>query len=255
MADALEPLLPVDQLFDARGTVDQEGGAPVWMPHHQGDVFSGVSMPGVDSSDENYAMLFMHPCTMRNGVVLKPNVTVIRVRQHSARKRLLDQPADWADNFKVMPLPDMLGNGTDTFFADFMSIATVNSKMLDRANRVARFSLPGRAQFQQRIIYHMTRFAPSVDVLESATAAVEEELALQEDWVGASMRAAGDGRGDVDSSEAAFDAYMSSATEISPLTRADNELLESSSRRELMDSKYQRRVSAEVRTYIARTFP
>lgn len=254
MADALEPLLPIDELFDARGAVGQDGSAPIWMPHHQGDVFSGVSMPGVDDAGENFAMLFMHPCTMRNGVALKPNVTVIRVRQHPVRKRLLDQPSDWDDNYKVMPLPDMLGNGKDTFFADFMAIATVDSTSLNRASRVSRFSLPGRAQFQQRVIYHMTRFAPSVDVLELATAAVEEELALQEDWVSASMRSTGEGEDEILSGEAEFDAYMTNTTSVLPLTRSDQELLATTSRRGLLDSKYQRRISAEVRSEIARRF-
>lgn len=256
MADVLDPILPVEHLFDSRGSFNTEGGSPIWVPHHQGDVFSQISMPGLEDTEDNFAMLFMHPCTMRNGAVLRPKVTMIRVEKHVSRKRILDQPEDWNTKFKVMPLPDMLGSGVGTYYADFMSIATVDSSLLDRRNRIARLSLPGRAQFQQRIIFHMTRFAPSVHILEEATAAVEEELSLQEDWVGESVRFSSSSQDDIERSEKEFDEYLSDTSSVTPLKISDNSMLERISRRDLLGVRsYQRRVSAEIRIEIDTRFP
>lgn len=256
MADELDPLLPVENLFDSRGLFNTEDGTSLWIPHHQGDVFSQVSMPGVEDNEENFAMLFMHPCTMRNGATLKSKVTVIKVLRHASRKRILDKAEDWDRNFKAMPLPDMLGEGVGTFYADFMSIATVGSEVLDRKNRVARLSLPGRAQFQQRIIYHMTRFAPSVDVLEDATVAVEEELSLQEDWVAAAVRNSSSDQVAIQTGENEFDEYLSEPSNLKPLKMADTEILMNKSRREMLGIKsYRRRVASEIRKEIDSRFP
>lgn len=253
MADGLDPLLPVEQLFDARGLFDTDGGAPTWAPHHQGDVFSDISMPGLADTEDNFAMLFMHPCTMRNGVALKPNVTMIRVVKHPSRKRVRDKPEDWENNFKAMPLPDMLGTGEGTYYADFMSIATVESTELDRTRRVARLSLDGRSQFQQRIIFHMTRFAPSVDLLEEATAAVELELSLQEDWVGASVQFENGNYDEIETSEVEFDAYLSAATN-ALLKPADQARLKEFSRRDLLNTRYRRHITREITKEIAARF-
>ena len=252
MADSLEPLLSVEDLFDGQGSVGSEGSVPTWLPHHQGDVFSGVEMPGVDSTDDNYAMLFMHPCTMRAGAALRPAVTVIRVLRHPSR-RLLDRAQDWQANYKVMPLPDMLGNGSETYFADFMSLGTVASEVLDRSRRVARLSLSGRTQFQQRIIYHITRLAPSTDRLEEVTSDVEDELSLQEEWVARAISGLeSPSNEDLSIAEASFEEYLSSPTDsIKPIEISDDTLLATSPRRKLLGSRYKRRVMAEVRKRIA----
>lgn len=251
MADRLEPLLPVEHLFDHQGEPLDAKGPAVWLPHHQGDVFSDVPMPGIVDAEPNFAMLFMHPCTMRSGVALKPKVTVIKVSKHASQKRLLDQPGDWNNNFKAMPLPDMLGDNQGTYFGDFMSVSTIDAKELDRTKRVARLSLAGRAQFQQRIIFHLTRFAPSVDRLEEVTVAVEEELALQEEWVGAAVDR--DRNAPIDAicdHESSFDEYLRQHATVSPMRSSDAILLETKSRRDLLDTRYLRRVVAEVRQHI-----
>jgi hypothetical protein len=169
----LDDLEPVDRLYDYRGRV------PAWLPYQQGDVFSDVSMPGRDVGP---AMLFLHPCTMRQGTRLRDRLTVVRVTTESTRK-VLDDAARWAGRNKVMPLPDLLADQTSTHVADFMEIATVTADQLPRSSRIAQLSLRGRLQMQQRIVFHLTRYAPMLDDLELATESVELEAQQQADWV------------------------------------------------------------------------
>jgi len=169
----LDDLAPVADLYDYRGRV------PAWLPYQQGDVFSDVAMPGQDAG---LAMLFLHPCTMRQGTRLRDRLTVVRVTSESTRK-VLDEPAHWVGRNKVMPLPDLLADQASTHVADFMEIATVTAAELPRASRVAQLSLTGRLQMQQRVVFHLTRYAPKLDDLERATESVELEAQQQADWV------------------------------------------------------------------------
>jgi len=169
----LDELAPVDNLYDYRGTV------PAWLPYQQGDVFRDVEIPGFEPG---FAMLFLHPCSMRQGTRLRDRLTVVRVIVESGR-RVLDEPAHWAGRNKVMPLPDLLGEGASTHVADFMELGTVTAAQLPRSSRVAQLSITGRLQMQQRIVFHLTRYAPHVDALEQATVSVELEAQQQADWV------------------------------------------------------------------------
>lgn len=100
MADVLEPLMPPSELYEyRRGT---EGEVPGWLPYAQGDVFEGVLIPGIAEDGSGLAMLFMHPCTMREGAVLRELVTVVAVEPVSSKKVLSD-PGRWANRNKVMP--------------------------------------------------------------------------------------------------------------------------------------------------------
>ncbi len=169
----LDDLAPVDELYDYRVLV------PAWLPYQQGDVFSEVAMPGQGAG---LAMLFLHPCTMRQGTRIRDRLTVVRVAPESPRK-VLDDAGHWAGRNKVMPLPDLLADRASTHVADFMEIATVTADELPRASRVAQLSLRGRLQMQQRIVFHLTRYAPHLDDLERATESVELEAQQQADWV------------------------------------------------------------------------
>jgi hypothetical protein len=204
----LDPLPPADDIFDYRGVAGADDDAPpVWLPHHQGDVFTGVSVPGIDEPGD-MAMLFLHPCTMRRGATLKPQTTVICVRPTS-RKKVVDRADHWASQFSVMPLPDLLGRHGDTHAADFMLMGTVRSELLDRTNRVATLSTLGRGLLQQRIIHHLTRYCPRLDELAAATATVQTEIELQSDWVEASCQIAGDeDAATVAAAEATFEEFM-----------------------------------------------
>lgn len=181
----LDDLPPVDSLYDYRGQV------PTWLPYQQGDVFRDVAIPGLEPG---LAMLFMHPCTMRQGTQLRDRLTVVHVKLESPKK-VLSAPAHWSGHNKVMPLPDLLGDRRSTHTADFMEIATVTAAELPRASRVAQLSLTGRLHMLHRIVFHLTRYAPKTDDLERATEALELEAQQQADWVQA-------GCGDNDSTPA-----------------------------------------------------
>lgn len=186
MVESLAPLVSVDELYDYRGPEP----VPLWSPYHQGDVFRDVELPGlppIDDARERLAMLFLHPCTMRDGPGIREFVTVVRVKQKSARKIVSDS-AYWEKRYKVMPLPDLLADGHSTHEADFLELATVASAALPRAQRVAQLSAHGRLLMQQRLVFHLTRHAPSLDVLAEATAHVETEAQGQADWVEAGLR-------------------------------------------------------------------
>jgi len=206
MADRLEPLLSPEELFDYRQC--SEGGVPFWLPYSQGDVFEQVVMPGIENDEPGLAMLFMHPCTMREGARLREAVTAVRVTFNDSR--VLPKPGTWANRNKLMPLPDLFGNGESTYVADFMLLGTVQSASLDRARRVSQLSAEGRLILQQRLIFHLTRHAPSVDVLQEASHSLELELQAQTDWMEeANKRGLIGSSEDVDEQEVVFDEYMS----------------------------------------------
>jgi hypothetical protein len=78
------------------------------------------------------------------------------------------------------------------------------------SRRVSQLSAEGRLILQQRLIFHLTRHAPSVDVLQEASHGLELELQAQTDWMEEAFK-----RGlllsaeDVEQQEVAFDEYMS----------------------------------------------
>lgn len=199
-----EPLDP-ELLYDYRGVPPQSGSPPLWLPHHQGDVYRGVDIPGIDDCPERLALLFLHPCTARAGAVLLPRVTVLAVRHaHTKVKPRLDH-----NNFAIMALPDLLGTGAGTWRADFLSVGMIASNLLDRHQRVATLTEDGRLALQQRIVNHFTRFKPSLTELAEGTRAVEAEVTLQADWSDAACQAAG--RTDLPTivqAERDFDAYL-----------------------------------------------
>ena len=223
MADRLEPLLPPDELFDYRQ--GSEDGVPFWLPYSQGDVFDQVVMPGIGNNEPGLAMLFMHPCTMREGARLREAVTSVRVTFHDSR--VLPKPGTWANRNKLMPLPDLFGSGEGTYVADFMLLGTVPSTSLERARRVSQLSAEGRLILQQRLIFHLTRHAPSVDVLQEASHGLELELQAQTDWMEeAFKRSLLRSPEDVEQQEVAFDDYMGqpmdstdSDAEVRPVSR------------------------------------
>lgn len=206
----LDPLPPVDDLFDYRGASGTAAAPPLWLPHHQGDVFENVEIPGLTygPDEPRLALLFLHPCTMRRGAVLKGAVTMVKVSRLTSKVRA--QPTFWATRFAEMPLPDLAGTGQNTHGGVFLEIGTVQSGELHRGRRVATLSLHGRTIMQQRIINHFTRLVPTLDELQQATRAVETEIELQADWVEAACKKSG-GIADVavQKAEADFDGYMS----------------------------------------------
>ena len=209
MVTRLAPLVPAGELYDYHGP----GGVPLWSPYQQGDVFAGITtlgLPATPEASQGLVMLFMHPCTMREGARVRELLTVIQVKLMSAKK-VLDDPDWWENRNKVMPLPDLDGGGESTHFADFMEISTIPSALLLRTQRIAQLSAYGRVLMQQRIVFHLTRYPPHPDDLAASVAHIEVEAQNQADWVEAgtrSLNASGVQLPDVERLEGEFQAFL-----------------------------------------------
>lgn len=195
------------KFYEYRGEPGAEGAPPIWLPVHQGDVYRGLAVPGIDPPDSEppMAMVFMHPCVMRKGAVLTERVTVFRVRLETKRKRPYER---FADNFSVMPLPDLLANGAGVHFAEFRMVGTVPGSALDRTKRVMSLTREGRLLLQQRVVHHFTRHAPPLSDFRTRTRAVEREVELLADWWEAACDSNGETSAVVAEAEKRFDEYL-----------------------------------------------
>ena len=194
-----------DTLYDARDTAQ----IPLSLPFNQGDVFRDVPVPAVLGGGSGQAMLFMHPCTMRQGVALRDVQTVVLVTQRSPSKVI--GPDHWHKWLRVMPLPDLNGDHQSSHAGEFMSIWSVAASDVPRSQRVAQLSHQGRLILQQRLICHLTRYAPDLRVVDRATRPVSEEILLQGDWVAAALSALGVDSPDmatIEGLERLFDDFM-----------------------------------------------
>ncbi|MGV9395651.1 hypothetical protein [Streptomyces sp. NPDC003668] len=211
MGAQLNAVPGTDQLYEYRGVLGaSEDAPPRFLPYHQGDVFSGVDLPGLPQYD--HAMLFLHPCTMRRGSQLTPEVTVIGVKVKSAKKVMTGPEAwekHWSKTFSVMPLPDMYCGGHGTHVAEFMKMATVPSTALARDRRVATLSAEGRLYLLQRAFYHFSRAVIPLGDLRASMRPVEREIELQTDWVESCCDQQGSLTDEVIAeAELAFDAFL-----------------------------------------------
>lgn len=206
----LEDLPAAADLYEYRSTDD--GGVPIWLPYNQGDVFGGVPLLGLTGEQgSGYGMLFLHPCTMRQGRAMAPRATVLHVRTVSAKKPL-DEPRHWNRKYSAIPLPDFSGNGADALEADLLTMTTVQTNALTRVNRVAQLSEIGRSHMLHRVIFHLTRMSVPTQVLLGATARVQAEVQLQGDWTASAFAANGGLTLDqVEVVEAAFQAELDRA--------------------------------------------
>lgn len=150
---------------------------------------------------------------MREGVALRSHLTVVRVKRKS-RKKVLDGPEHWQGVNKVMPLPNLRGDGTSAHFADFMEISTIASNRLPCKSRVAQLSAEGRVLMQERIVFHLTRYAPHLDNIAAATKPVEVEAQMQADFAQAGCLArAGEDIETVEQFEAEFQKYLGAGSD------------------------------------------
>lgn len=188
--EQLEPRPPAAELYDYRQA--DEGGIPIWLPHNQGDVFKDVELDDGPQGANGYAMLFLHPCTMRGSQgALIGRMTVIEVVPKSVKKPM-DEPHYWRHHTTVIPLPDFSGTGNDAYEANLLNMRTVPTSLLSRENRIAVFSDAGRSHMLHRIIFHLTRHAVPTEVLQTSTKRVQTELQLQGDWTMRAWQRCGD---------------------------------------------------------------
>lgn len=226
MGAQLDPVPGTGQLYAYRGVLGSDEDAPPrFLPYHQGDVFAGVELPGLPAYD--HAMLFLHPCTMRRGAQLAPEVTVIGVSLKSPKKVMTGPEywdRHWSKIFAEMPLPDMYGRGVGTHVAEFMKMATVPSEVLARDQRVSTLSAEGRLHLLQRAFHHFSRSITKLGDLRAGMRPVEREIELQTDWVEAACDQFGSEADEVIAeAEMTFDAFLSADNRREDLRSGESE--------------------------------
>lgn len=176
--------------------------APASRPLLTGDVVAGVSIPGLEDG-AGYGIVMTHPCAMRkDGVLLADRIFVARVREYQNV-----QLSKWASShFKVMPLPGLPGSFQVQPAAMFNEASLVRSDALKLSGRVACLSEYGINLLQQRLVYHLTRFAVPTPKLHQVSAQVFREVELQEEWVTAAI----DGEVDVLTAQKDFHEWLRS---------------------------------------------
>ncbi|WP_278262995.1 hypothetical protein [Nocardia sp. AG03] len=125
-------------LYEMRSTDVTE-----FRPYFTGDI--------LEFPDASRAILVQHPCALRNGVELLPNLMTVRVVEASGKPR-----SDWhKESPKLMPLPELL---PETFHvARFTDLSITPSKQIETSTRIAILSAFGVNLLMQRWVYHNTR--------------------------------------------------------------------------------------------------
>ncbi|WP_030255944.1 MULTISPECIES: hypothetical protein [Streptomyces] len=155
---------------------------PASRPLMQGDVFSGVVLPGL-GEEPQLAQLVMHPCQMRQGPNLRPRISLVPLK--ASPQRIVS--ADWRKSIRIMPLPELHGPGTASYKADLCEPSPVPSAALDPAMRLASLSDDGVLLLQQRLVMGATRVHLSLDRFHEQMAPTFTEMELQEEWAEAAL--------------------------------------------------------------------
>lgn len=209
--DALDPFPGIDEFYEYRGVAGSEEAPPIWLPFHQGDVFCGLDVPGLEAPPadtdpaDRLVMVFMHPCVMRRGAVLSERITVFRVRRETKKQKPYE---NYAAHYSTMPLPDLLGTGAGVHLGEFQMVGTVSGSDLNRTNRIMSLTKEGRLLLQQRAVHHFTRHAPPLHDLRSRTRNVEREAGLLADWCEGACDAQGETAEVVAVAEQGFEDYL-----------------------------------------------
>ena len=130
MAVELDRPSSVESLYIARGDPVEP-----WRPIMSGDIFRGVGIPGV--GDHDVVMLISHPCSMRRGADLLPNLQALPIRSYQS------VPLEgWSSgHFRALPLPGLgQPERTGDLAAILTDIGMVSSSELDLAERIACLS-------------------------------------------------------------------------------------------------------------------
>ncbi len=180
MPHELERPATPSELYLARGdevNVDR--------PLLQGDVFADIVIPGVEGGP-GLAAIVTHSCAMRrDGVHLIERLLVARVEPSS------DVPLErWpAGHFKILPLPELRGDGGESHALKYELCGRVDSEDLLRAERIACLDPFGICLLLQRKVHNEARVVVPTDDFYEACAPVFEEADLLEEWTGAAREA------------------------------------------------------------------
>jgi hypothetical protein len=171
-------------------------------PMLTGDVLTDVA---VDADDhDGTVMIVAHPCSMRGARGrLLPRIVVAPIRPY---QRVPFE--NWPEgHFKVMPLPNMLGEMDQASRAvHLLELTAVRSEFLAREHRVLALKNRGIHVLQQRLVYSLTRVEVGLDRLHEQTAHVLLEAELEEEWV--EELADGDDPESISAQSEAFATYM-----------------------------------------------
>ena len=125
--------------------------------------------------DERLIQVLQHPCALRRGTSLVPSILVGKIRQGAA-------PPDWsAGHFKVMPLPQLRGEGND-YIADFIDLDLVTPGLLNDGTCIASLSLYGVNLLLQRWVHHNSRVVVPTITFTEETIGPFEEADLAAEW-------------------------------------------------------------------------
>lgn len=148
----------------------------------QGDVFDGVTVPGLDEGP-GLAMVITHACSMRQGPHLRPRLVMGRIVPR-------DQPVPlpWKGHFAVFPLPALRADTPDgTWMLSFEELGTVGTATLELNQRVACLDDFGVSLLNQRHAHYFTRYAVESAVLYEHSANVLAEAELLEEWLASAI--------------------------------------------------------------------
>lgn len=194
-----------DDLYLARGKEVEP-----YRPLMQGDIFKGISIPGLEDIEYEYVMVMVHPCTMRAGARVRDRIEMVPVTAYE--KVPLRR---WPDSHpRVFPLPALLPDQPKVHFAArFDERGMVPSTALTPDLRVAYLSEKGVLLLQQREIFARSRLDVPLDALRHASLPVLIEAELQTDWNDDLARRRIDaGEGELEALEAEaieFDSFLS----------------------------------------------
>lgn len=147
-------------------------------PIFTGDVFSDVSCVPSDDGRAKTVLVMQHPCALRtNGVNLVPRLLVAEVRPSP-----LIPIGEWKGRFKLMPLPELAGPGTEHFAAHMHEPYLVEPADLTLEKRVACMSQVGVNLLLQRWVHHNSRVIVPTFEYQNVTVEQFEEADLVEDW-------------------------------------------------------------------------
>lgn len=138
-------------------------------PLFTGDV---LSVP-----DRGLVMLLQHPCSMRYGRSLAPQLLVAPVADWQGKV-----PSDWTTHTKRMFLPEVEPGVNKS--VEFVEVYTVPSSAVTAAARVVVLSQRGVNLLLQRWVFHLSRVVVPTATLHESIAAEHEEADLIGEEVG-----------------------------------------------------------------------
>lgn len=135
-------------------------------------------------TDSSRVMVAEHPCSMRRGVAVADTLMVAPVEEHDPvpRERL---ESGYYDRF---PLPALDGEGSFAV-GQLGQLQRCRSDLLVPDRRVACMLPLGINQFQQRLVWYLTRFVVSTTLLEEAFGRYYHEADIIEECLEAAVAA------------------------------------------------------------------